>query len=510
MEMSPRKKTTVVLYPGVGVGHLSPMLELARGILRHGGAAVDVAVVLVESPFGDPGFSAAVSRARASHSSVSFHVLPAPAAAAEQEDDDEHPVVGLLRYLRATNAPLRDRLRSLLSSSSSSPAPPHALVLDMFCAHALDVAAELALPAYFFFATGAAALAVFLALPGARARAGAAFGDLAAAGDAVIQFAGAPPLKASELPPGLADDGALCRASLRIAARVPDARGMLVNSFEALEPRAVRALRDGLCVFDRPTPPVYCVGPLVSPGGGAGEEGRHECLRWMDEQPDRSVVFLCFGSMGAFPRSQIAEIAAGLESSGERFLWVVRGRRGGGGGAEPVMDPSDDPLEDLLPAGFMERTEGRGLAVASWAPQVEVLRHRAAGAFVTHCGWNSTLEGVAAGIPMLCWPLYAEQGLNKVFVVEEMRLGVEMARRRRRSRRGAGDGEDDGDGEVVAAEEVEKKVRWVMGDSDGARELRERAAAARDKAAEALADGGPSQAAFVEFIKDLEVSSNNV
>ncbi|CAL4898187.1 unnamed protein product [Urochloa decumbens] len=488
MEM--RKKTTVVLYPGVGVGHLSPMLELAKNLLRHSGGAVDVAVVLVEPPFGDPGFSAAIARARSSHTSVSFHVLPTPTPPLPPAsgDDDDHHVVELFRYLRATNAPLRDLLRSLLPSPSPSAAaasrPPHAhaLVLDMFCAHELDVADELSIPAYFLFASGAAGLAVFLALPGVLP-----FRDLG--DDAILPFAGVPAIKASDLPPGLADDGALCQASLRLAARVPDARGILVNTFEALEPRAVQALRDGLCVHDgRPTPPVYCVGPLVSPGGAAaaaGDDGRHECLRWMDAQPERSVVFLCFGSLGTFPRTQLAEIAAGLESSGERFLWVVR---------SPPGEQSDD-LDELLPAGFMERTKGRGLAVKSWAPQVEVLRHRAAGAFVTHCGWNSTLEGVAAGVPMLCWPLYAEQGLNKVFVVEEMRLGVGMAK--------------DGEG-LVSAEEVEAKVRWVMGDSGGARELRERAAAARDKAAEALAHGGSSQAAFVEFVKDLEASSNNV
>ncbi|RCV19287.1 hypothetical protein SEVIR_3G389600v4 [Setaria viridis] len=471
---------TVVLYPGLGVGHLSPMLELSKGLLRHGGGAVDVAVVLVESPFKDPSFADTVARARASHTSVAFHVLPSPPpASGPSSGDAEHPVVGLIRFLRATNAPLRDLLRSLSSSASR---PVRAVVLDMFCAHALDVAADLGLPAYFFFATGAAALAVFLALPGTRAREGKRFADL---GDAVLPFAGVPPLRASELPPVLADDGAMCEAALRLASRVPEARGILVNSFEALEPRAVRALRDGLCVPGRPTPPVYCVGPLVSPGGG---EKEHECLEWMDAQPDRSVVFLCFGSTGAPPKHQLAEIAAGLESSGQRFLWVVRSPPGAGG--SPVPEPADD-LDALLPAGFRERTRDRGLVVGSWAPQVDVLRHRATGAFLTHCGWNSTLEGVTAGVPLLCWPLAAEQGLNKVFIVEEMRLGVEM---RRTSRAG----------DVVKAEEVEAKVRWVMeGSDDGARALRDRAAAARDRAAEALADGGTSQAAFLEFLKDL-------
>lgn len=122
------------------------------------------------------------------------------------------------------------------------------------------------------------------------------------------------------------------------------------------------------------TPPVYCVGPLVS-RGGAGKE-REERLRWLDAQPDRTVVFLCFGSMGTFPKKQLGEMAVGLEKSGKRFLWVVRSNMSG----EPAGD-----LDALLPAGFRERTKDRGLVVGSWAPQADVLRHKATGAFVTHC-----------------------------------------------------------------------------------------------------------------------------
>ncbi|KAG2621846.1 UDP-glycosyltransferase 88F5-like [Panicum virgatum] len=476
-------RKTVVLFPGVGVGHLAPMLELAKAFLHHGGGAVDVAVAVIEPPVLANGFAATVARTEAANASVAFHFLPPPPAATggdgEPEAEQQDILARMLRFLRATNAPLRDLLRSLPSVG--------ALVLDMFCADALDIAAELGVPAYFFFPSGAAGLAVFLALPARRASMSTSFAGLGAS--AVLSFPGAPPFKVSEMAEGISDDGEACQAILRVAARMPDARGILINSFESLEPRAVRALRDGLCVPGRATPPVYCVGPLVSPGGGDGEE--HECLRWMDAQPDRSVVFLCFGSMGAFPQSQLAEIAAGLEKSGQRFLWVVRSSPSAAG--EP--SDGDGDLDALLPAGFLERTRDRGLAVGSWAPQVDVLRHRAAGAFVTHCGWNSTLEGVAAGLPLLCWPLYAEQKMNKVRIVEDMRLGVEIA--------AAGDG-----GGAVSAEEVEAKVRWVMGDSDGARALRERAAAARGRAAEAIAEGGPSDVAFVEFLGDLLEACN--
>ena len=147
-------------------------------------------------------------------------------------------------------------------------------------------------------------------------------------------------------------------------------------------------------------------------------------------------------------------------------------------------------MDALLPEGFLERTKGRGMVVKMWAPQVEVLRHAATGAFVTHCGWNSVLEAASAGVPMLCWPLYAEQRLNKVFVVDEMKAGVLV------------DGYDEG---MVTAEEVEKKVRLVMESEEGEK-LWERLALAKEKAAEALADGGPSRVAFEEFLSDLKLA----
>jgi len=276
----------------------------------------------------------------------------------------------------------------------------------------------------------------------------------------------------------------MLKAILGMFDRMPDSNGILINSFESLETRAVRALKDGLCVPGRAMPPVYCIGPLVS---GSGDK-EHECLRWLDAQPGQSVVFLSFGSMGTFPGKQLQEIETGLDKSGERFLWVVRSPRNPDykyGDSLPEPD-----LDALMPVGFLERTKDRGLVVKSWAPQVEVLRHRATGAFMSHCGWNSTLEGVTAGLPLLCWPLYAEQRVNKVHIVEGMKLGVEM--------RGYNE-------EVVKAEEVEEKVRWVMA-SEGGKELRERVTAAKDAAAEAIKEGGSSHLAFVQFINDLGTS----
>ena len=113
-------------------------------------------------------------------------------------------------------------------------------------------------------------------------------------------------------------------------------------------------------------------------------------------------------------------MARGLEMSGQRFLWVVPGPPGG---EEDDGQKPDAGLGALLPEGFLARTKGKGLVVEAWAPQREVLAHGAVGGFVTHCGWNSVLEAIMGGVPMLAWPMYAEQRMNKVFLVD-LRLAV--------------------------------------------------------------------------------------
>ncbi|KAF2912720.1 UDP-glycosyltransferase 88F3 isoform X2 [Oryza sativa Japonica Group] len=270
--------------------------------------------------------------------------------------------------------------------------------------------------------------------------------------------------------------------------RMMEGKGVLVNSFDWLEPKALKALAAGVCVPDKPTPSVYCVGPLVDTGNkvGSGAERRHACLVWLDAQPRRSVVFLSFGSQGALPAAQLKEIARGLESSGHRFLWVVRSPP-----EEQATSPEPD-LERLLPAGFLERTKGTGMVAKNWAPQAEVVQHEAVGVFVTHCGWNSTLEAIMSALPMICWPLYAEQAMNKVIMVEEMKIAVPL------------DGYEEGG--LVKAEEVEAKVRLVMETEEG-RKLREKLVETRDMALDAVKEGGSSEVAFDEFMRDLEKSS---
>lgn len=264
----------------------------------------------------------------------------------------------------------------------------------------------------------------------------------------------------------------------------PKSAGIIINTFESLEPRALKAISDGLCLpEDVPTPPIYPIGPLIVSHGGGGREV--ECLKWLDSQPSGSVVFLCFGSLGLFSKEQLKEIAMGLENSGQRFLWVVRNPPAQNQIGVAITDQSDPELKSLLSDGFLDRTKDRGLVVKTWAPQVAVLNHDSVGGFVSHCGWNSVLESVCAGVPMVAWPLYAEQRFNRVVLVEEIKIALPMNE------------SEDG---FVSAAEVEKRVIELMDSSEG-ESIRKRTKAFQNEAHAALDEGGSSRVALTKLLE---------
>ncbi|KAM0857935.1 hypothetical protein ACQ4PT_048145 [Festuca glaucescens] len=450
-------KQTVVLYPGAGGSHVGAMTELANVFLQHG---YDVTMVLVEPPFksSDSG-ATTIERIAASNPSISFHVLPPLPAPDLVASGNKNPFVLIFQLLLEYNELLGTFLRSIPRKRL------HSVVLDMFCIHAVDVCTNLGVPVYTFFASGASCLSVLTQLPALIAGRQTGLKEL---GDTPLDFLGVPPMPASHLIKELLEDpeDEMCKILTNIWKRNTETMGVLVNTIESLESRAVQSLRDPLCVPGRTLPPIYCVG----------------------RAPDSSVVFLCLGSKGTLSAEQLKEIAVGLERSGQRFLWSVR-TPAGSHDAKKYLEVRPEPdLGALMPEGFLERTRYRGLVVKSWVPQVDVLRHRATGAFVTHCGWNSVLEAVAAGVPMLCWPLEAEQKMNKVCMTEDMGVAVELG------------GYREG---FVKADEVDAKVRLVIKGEEG-RQLRARVAALKEEAEAALEEGGASRAAFVQFLLDVE------
>ncbi|XP_038892386.1 7-deoxyloganetic acid glucosyltransferase-like [Benincasa hispida] len=199
-------------------------------------------------------------------------------------------------------------------------------------------------------------------------------------------------------------------------------QSLILNTFEELEGPILSCLR-------KRCRNIYTIGPLnahlksrlpgeKSPPELESSNGYREvdrsCLAWLDAQPSKSVVYVSFGSVTVIGDDQFREFWHGLVDSGKRFLWVVR----------PDLVAGKDE-EDGVPAELEEGTRERGCMVG-WAPQEEVLAHEAIGGFLTHNGWNSTLEGIVAGVPMICWPQFADQLTNSRFVSEVWKIGLDM------------------------------------------------------------------------------------
>lgn len=245
--------------------------------------------------------------------------------------------------------------------------------------------------------------------------------------------------------------------------------GVIVNSFAALEQPAYVDLLES---FYRHVAGGRCwlVGPLslLSPGRADGSLQSSECMRWLDRQPDGSVVYVAFGTQATVSGEQLDEVAHGLAKAGVRFLWAVR---------------SVTWVAPVEVGGDLGRIE-RG-----WVPQKEVLGHAAVGGFLSHCGWNSVLEAVAAGVAVLAFPMIAEQHLNAKMVAEEIGVGLRLM--------------PVGSVGVVGRDKVEEGVReLIMGEEKG-RMLKEAAAEMAKKAREAVAEGGSSYQALEKLLDEL-------
>ncbi|WVZ62188.1 hypothetical protein U9M48_011961 [Paspalum notatum var. saurae] len=474
---------TVVLLPVWGAGHLMPMLEAGKRLLlaSSGGAggspALSVTVLVMRPPTEQLAteVEAHVCRAQedaaAAGLDVRFHRLPA----VELPADSEGPVEFCSRAVQLHAPHIRAAVAALAS-------PVAALVLDLFCTPLIDVAREAAVPAYVYFTSNAAALSFFLRLPALCEEVDGEFEDMEGG---AADIPGLPPVPPLALPtPVMAKTKPECAWYAYHGRRFADADGVVVNTAAELERGVLAAIAGGRATRGRPAPALYPVGPVICfPEPAAGPP--HGCVRWLRDQPPASVVFLCFGSGGYFKAAQAREVARGLERSGHRFLWVLRGAPAAG-----ARSPSDADLAELLPEGFVERTRGRGLVWPTTAPQKEILAEAAVGGFVTHCGWNSILESLWFGVPMAPWPLYAEQHLNAFALVAGMGVAVAMEVDRRR-------------GNFVEAAELERAVRVLMGGGEEGRKAREKAAEMQAACRKAVAGDGSSTAALKRLSNDI-------
>jgi pathogen-inducible salicylic acid glucosyltransferase len=193
------------------------------------------------------------------------------------------------------------------------------------------------------------------------------------------------------------------------------------------------------------------------------------CMKWLNDRPEGSVVYVSFGSVAAVEVEQMEEIAWGLRMSNRCFLWVVR-----------------ESEEVKLPKNFVEEMSEKGLVVR-WCSQLEVLGHEAVGCFVTHCGWNSTLEALSFGVPMVGVPHYSDQSTNAKYIMDVWKMGLKAP--------------VDEKG-IVRREAAEQCIKEIM-EGERGKEMKKNVFKWRKLAKEAVDEGGSSDKNIDEFVAKL-------
>jgi hydroquinone glucosyltransferase len=472
MEHTGEKPPHIAIVPTPGMGHLIPLVELANRLVLHHHFFVTFIITTDGSPMKPQ-----KSILEALPNAISSIFLPPVSFDDLPEDVKIETRIGL--SLERSLHSLRDTFKVLVESTRLV-----ALVVDVFGMDAFDVAEEFNVPFYILFTTNAMVVSLSFYLPELDESFSCEYRDM----PEPLKLPGCVPVHGIDLPdPMQHRKNEAYKRLLFCAKRYSLAAGILVNSFIDLEPGVFKALKEGR----EGKPQVFFVGPLIhSSSDGGVDESKSECLRWLDKQPNGSVLYVSFGSGGTLSHEQLNELALGLEMSGQRFVWVVRSpdEKAANGTYFSVQIMKDDPF-DFLPKGFLERTKEVGLVVPSWAPQIQVLSHGSIGGFLTHCGWNSILESIVHGVPLIAWPLYAEQRMNATLVADDLKVAFRVK-------------VDDNNG-LVGRKDIASYARGLIEGQEG-KLLKSKMKELKDAAEKALSIDGSSTKSLAEVAQLLQ------
>ncbi|GJX46598.1 hydroquinone glucosyltransferase-like protein [Tanacetum coccineum] len=460
------QRSHIAILPSPGMGHLIPMAEFAKRLVKHHHISATIMI-----PTTGPPPKAQISVLESLPENINHVFLP-PVTGLPK---GVRPEITISFVMQASFSSVRDTLSSLKSDTKLV-----ALVFDMFGHDYIKAAKEFNLFSFLFFPMNAMALSFTFLVQKLDEESSCEYKDL----PYPVNVPGSVSFHGRDLmAPVQVRTDEVYKGYLLLSKRLALFDGIMVNSFEELEEETFRVLRGGTACKT----PIYSIGPLIR-SDPSNESDRHECLKWLDNQPNGSVVLVSFGSGGTLSLDQVHELAHGLETSGQRFLWIVRSPDKSSNASFFDDSSQDDPL-GFLPEGFLARTKERGLVVPSWAPQIEILCHEATGGFLTHCGWNSTLESIVHGVPMIAWPLYAEQHMNAKVMTEALCLALSA-------------GVDENG--IVRKEVIEKVVKELMEGGEG-KKVTKRLKELKCSSMKALSIGGSSMESLSKFALQLNI-----
>ncbi|XP_041013586.1 scopoletin glucosyltransferase-like isoform X2 [Juglans microcarpa x Juglans regia] len=486
---SKSRQLHIFFFPLMAPGHMLPIIDTARLITTQG-----VKATIITTPLNESFVSKTIERTKTCSGfnidikTIKFPTVEVGLPKGCENIDSLTSVENSASFLTATRM-LRQPLEQLLQDYR-----PHCIVADMFFPWATDVAAKFGIPRLVFHVTSFFSLSTMASLqvyePHKKV--------LSDSEPFVIpNFPDEIKLTRMKMAHQFNEkEGVLETEFTKVLkeANEADVRsyGVIVNSFYELEPAYANHY---IKVLGRKA---WHIGPVSLCNkededkvqrGKESSIDKHECLNWLNAKNSDSVVYICFGSLANLTDSQLMEIAMGLEASEQQFIWVVK------------KGKDEKEEEDWLAKGFEKRMEGKGLIIRGWAPQVLILDHEAIGGFVTHCGWNSTLEGVIAGVPMVTWPMFAEQFYNEKLVTEVLKIGVPVGADKQFVNMMANDAY------IIKKEAIENAVRRIIMVSEEAKEMRSRAKALGEMARRAMEKGGSSYFNLNALIEELKILS---
>ncbi|XP_065871672.1 UDP-glycosyltransferase 76E2-like isoform X1 [Euphorbia lathyris] len=448
-EKEKQKHVRLVLVPSPFQGHLNPMIQLAATLKSKGFLITIAQSTKLNSPN--------------SSDHPQFDILPMEDKLSD-EDMSSSDKTGLVLLLNENcKAPFQDCLSKLIQLDEIV-----CIIYDEISYFAQAAAYNLKIPSILFRTTNAITFLV-RSSPAFRLR---AEGRLPLPDPMSHEPAPEHPiLRLKDLP--ISNFGPIQSffKLLSNAMNIGSSKAIICNTMTCLEDSSLTQFQKQNQV------PIFAIGPLhkrvpvsLSTPCCFLEEDK-SCITWLDKQTINSVIYICTGSIVTNSKKDIAEMAWGLANSRQPFLWVFR--PGSVHGSKWI---------EALPEGFVESVGERG-CIVKWAPQREVLGHEAVGGFWSHCGWNSILESICEGVPLLCRPGFGDQKVTARFVSEVWRVGLQLDTEMERG-------------------EIEKAVKRLMVDEQG-KEMRKRAMEFKLKAELEIREGGSSYNALndlVEFI----------
>jgi hypothetical protein len=445
------KKAEVVFIPFPAPSHLISTLEFAKLLINRDNR-LHITVLLMKFPYSTE--TDAYHKSLSTSDSINFINLPECTL-----PPNTNPTAAFGALFEAQKPNVRQAVSDLTNGEQHGQLA--AIVVDMFCTTMIDIAKEFSIPTLVFFTSGVASLGLNLHLHTLRVRDNVDPTQLQQVTELAI------PTFSNPVPSYSFPGSVLSKEwepfFMNYVGGLKKSDGIIVNSFEELESHAVQSFSSHTELAGLPI--IYPVGPILTPEPETkGAIESHDIIKWLDDQPPSSVVFFCFGTRGSFDEDQVKEIAHAIENSGARFVWSLRKPQPKG----VMAAPSEYTLSDLslvLPEGFLDRTEGIG-RVIGWAPQTQILAHQATGGFVSHCGWNSTLESVYFGVPIATWPLFAEQQTNAFELVRELKIGVEISLDYRVEL-------NRGPTYLLTADKIEKGIRNVLDNDEVRKNVKE-------------------------------------